>query len=818
LETGNDHMETLIKDISYGIRSLLGRPAFTLISVVTLALGIGASTAIFSVVHAVLLRSLPYGDADRLVMVWENNQRRGPQQQNVINLGNFYDWKEQNHVFEDMAAFIDRDAKLTGEGEPEEIPTQIATPNFFSVLGVNPIMGRNFAPDDGQAGQPNVVVLSYGLWQRRFGGQNVIGRHLTVNNGDATVIGVMPSDFTLHIARWSGTTKPPEMWRPWQISNDLRQRHGRFASAVGRLKPGITLAQAQAEMNTIAARLTQQYPEFDTNWGVLLVPLRTQFSGEIRKALLILLGAVGFVLLIACSNVANLLLARGVSRQKEIGIRVALGAGRARIVRQLLTESLVLAAAGGALGLTLAWQGTALLVAISPPQLFGPASVKMNASVLLFTLGISLLTGIVFGLLPAFEATRVDLNDSLKEGSKNVGGGARSHRLRGAFVVTEIALALVLLIGAGLLIKSFSRLQAVDPGFDPSNVLVMTVSVPHWKYDTDRKTVDFFRLAVSQLQTLPNVESVGAISFLPFNGPYSGTSIDIEGHAKLPPGQELGTGVCVTDANYFRAMKIPLKQGRLFTDDEGTQERHVVVVNEAFARKNLPGENPIGKRVTINMKDQNIPSEIIGVVADSKHLSLDGEPEPMAYWPHPELVYPFMTFVIRTHGPAVNIAGAARNVIHTIDPQQPLGQVSTMQSLLGKSIARSRFNTVLLGIFAFVALVLAAVGTYGVMAYAVTQRTHEFGIRMALGAGAIDILQLVLRRGMGLAIIGVTVGLAAAFALTRLLTSLLFDVQSTDVFTFSAVPLSLIGIALLASYIPARRATRVSPLAALRYE
>ena len=466
----------------------------------------------------------------------------------------------------------------------------------------------------------------------------------------------------------------------------------------------------------------------------------------------------------------------------------------------------------------LAWQGTDLLVALSPPELLGPSSVKINGSVLLFTLGVSLLTGIIFGLLPAFEATRSNLSDSLKEGGKNVGGSSRSHRLRGAFVAAEIALALVLLIGAGLLIKSFSRLQSVDPGFDASNVLTMTVSVPSWKYDTDRKTIDFFKQAVSQLRTLPDVEAAGAISFLPFNGPYSGTLVEIEGRPKLPPGQGLTTGVCVTDANYFQAMKIPLKLGRLFTDQEATDERHVVVVNETFARKNLAGENPIGKRVIIYMKDENPPSEIIGVVADSKHLALEGEPEPMAYWPHPELVYPFMTFVVRTRSDAINTATAARNVIHTLDPQQPVGDITTMQRLLGKSIARSRFNTVLLTVFAFVALVLAAVGTYGVMSYAVTQRTHEFGIRMALGARALDVLKLVLRRGIALAMAGVFIGLAAAFALTRLLASLLFEVKPTDAFTFAAVSLTLIAIALVASFIPAMRATKVDPLVALRYE
>ena len=812
-------MNTLIKDIRFALRSLLKRPAFTLISVITLALGIGAGTAIFSVVHAVLLRSLPYGSADRLVMVWEDTHRTGGKADNVINLGNFFDWKEQNHVFEDMAAFFDLSAKLTGDGEPAEVPSQIATPNLFSVLGVNAIMGRTFLPDDGRPNQPDVVVLSYGLWQTRFGGdQHVIGRHLIMNNHDVTVVGVLPMDFTLHIAKNSMSNKPAELWRPWQVSDDLRKRLGRFALAVARLKPGVTLGEAQVEMNTIAARLEKEYPDFDTNAGVNLVPLRTQFSGEIRKALLILLGAVGFVLLIACANVANLLLARGVSRQKEFGVRAALGAGRARIVRQLLTESLILAMLGGVLGLLLAWQGTDLLVALSPPELLGPSRVGLNTPVLLFTLGVSVLTGIIFGLVPAFETTRFDLHESLKEGGKNIGGSARSHRLRGAFVVAEIALALVLLIGAGLLIRSFRHLQSVDPGFNARNVLTMSVNLPAWKYDTSRKTVDFVKQAVSQLQTLPDVEAVGAINYLPFNGPHAGTLVEIEGRPKPPPGQGLSTGVCVTDANYFHAMNIPLRQGRLFNEQEATEERHVVIVNEAFARKNLPGEDPLGKRVTIYMKDQNVPTEIIGVVADSKHLSLDGEAEAMAYWPHPELSYPFMTFVIRTRGEATNVTGAARNVIHRLDPQQPIGDVSTMERLLAKSIAGSRFNTVLLTVFAFVALALAAVGTYGVMSYAVTQRTHEFGIRMALGAGTLDLLQLVLRRGMTLAIVGVLVGLVGAFALTRLMTSLLFEVKPTDAITFVAVSFSLIAVALLACYIPARRATKVDPLVALRYE
>ena len=812
-------METLLKDIRYGIRSLLNRRSFTAVAVITLALGIGASTAIFTVVYAVLLRSLPYRDADRLVMVWERDTRSADRSQNTINLGNFFDWKEQNRVFEDMAAFFDNSSKLTSEGEPEEIPSQIATPNLFSVLRVDAILGRTFTPDDGKPNQPGVTVLSYGLWQRRFGGdKQVIGRHLTLSNRDVTVIGVLPADFGWYVRKGSMSDKAAQLWLPWQVSDELRQRRGRFARAVARLKPAVTLAQAQSEMDTIGSRLAKQYPDFNTNWGVNLVPLRTQFSGEIRKALLILLGAVGFVLLIACANVANLLLARGVARQKEMAVRAALGAGRSRIIRQLLTESLLLAGLGGALGLMLAWQGIAALVALSPPDLLGPSSVTINWPVLGFTLGVSLLTGIIFGLVPAFEAARFDLHESLKESGKNIGGGIRSHRLRNAFVVAQVALALVLLVGAGLLIKSFSRLQSVDPGFDAKNVLTMTVNLSFWKYDTDRKTIDFFKQAVERLKSLPGVEAAGAINYLPFAGPHAGTLVEIEGRPKPPPGQGLTTGICVTDANYFSVLRIPLERGRLFTQQEATEMRHVVVINETFAHKYFPNEDPLGKRLTIYMKDENLPTEIIGIVGDSKHMALDSETEAMAYWPHAEQAFSFMTLVIRTRGDAVNVASAARNALRELDSQQPIKDVNTMENLLAKSIARSRFNTVLLAIFALVALALATVGIYGVMSYAVTQRTHEIGIRMALGARRADVLKLVLRNGMMLALIGVVTGAAGAFALTRLMSTLLFGVTPTDAITFTAVSASLFVVAFFACYIPARRATKVDPLVALRYE
>jgi putative ABC transport system permease protein len=810
-------MKTLIQDLRFGLRLLLKNPGFTVVAVLTLALGVGASTSIFSVVNAVMLSSLPYRDADRLAIVWEHQRQRN-RPENVINLGNFCDWKEQNNVFEDMAAFFDATAVLTSDGEPEEIPAQIATPNLFSLLGVNALMGRTFTSDDGKPGQPRPVLLSYGLWQRRFGGEGgVIGRKMIINGQDATVVGVTPANFTWHVKKGSMTRKQAELWSPWQVTEDMKQRRGRFAMAVARLKPGVTLNQAQTEMNLIGSRLEQQYNDFNANWGVNVVQLRTQFTGEIRPAMLVLLGAVGFVLLIACANVANLLLARSAARQKEIAVRAALGASRSRIVVQLLTKSALLAVLGGAAGLMLAWWGTNLLVSLSPPELLDLPKVEIDKTVLGFTLAVSLLTGILFGLAPAFESSRFDLHGALKEGGKNV-GGSRSRGLRGALVVAEIALALALLIGAGLLIRSFNRFQSIDPGFNANKLLTMRVSLPGRKYDNDRKRIDFFKQAVEKMQALPGVEAVGATNFLPFAGPHAGTLVEIEGRPKLPPGQGLVTGICVTDEHYFRAMQIPLKRGRLFNAQEANDMRHVVIINEAFARKYFPNEEPLGIRLTIHMKNENVPTEIIGVVGDSKHMGLDSEIEPMSYWPHPELAYSFMTFVIRAQGDAADLAPAARSLIQTLDPEQPVSDLRTMESLLSKSLAKARFNTALLSVFAGVAILLAAVGIYGVMSYTVSQRTNEIGIRMALGARGRNVLYLVIRQGMSLALIGVAVGLAASAALTQLLKKLLFGVSATDPLTFDAIALLLTFIALLACYIPARRAAKVDPMTVLRSE
>jgi putative ABC transport system permease protein len=809
-------MQTFIQDLRYGARTLLKQPGFTLIAVLTLALGIGANTAIFSVVNAVLLRALPYANAEQLVMVWEKSQRR---EQNVINLGNFFDWQAQNTSFADMAAFADFRTNLTGSGDPVELPAQIATDNLFNVLGVTPVLGRTFTPEDAKPGQDSVVVLSYGLWQRQFGSDpNIVGRKLILNNSENTVIGVLPPAFKWHIQGNSLTSQPAELWTPWAVGEGLKQRRGRFASAVARLKPGVSVTQARADMDALAGRLREQYKEFNTGWGVTVVPVREQFAGELRPALRVLLGAVGFVLLIACANVANLLLARAAARQKEIAVRTALGAGRGRIIRQLLTESLLLALLGGAAGLLLAWWGTAALVRLSPPELGVLQGIELSAPVLGFTLGIALLTGVLFGLVPALEASNLKLSETLKEAGRSLSGSTRSQRLRSALVVTEIALALVLLIGAGLLIRSFARLQAVYTGFNAQHVLTMRVALPGRRYNEDPKRINFFTQAVTQMQALPGVEAAGVINFLPFAGPGAGTSFEIAGKPPTLPGQRLTTGVCVADQNFFQAMQIPLKRGRMFTEQEVKEMRHVVVVNEALAAKYFPNEEALGQRLTISMKNENVPTEIIGIVADVKHAQLDKAAEPMSYWPIAELPYNSMTFVLRTRGEPQNAAAAARQVIQTLDPQQPVADVRTLASMLGNSIARQRFNTLLLALFAALALALSAIGIYGVLAYAVTQRTHEIGIRAALGASGADILQLILRQGLRLALLGVALGLVAALALTRLVKTLLFEMSATDPLTFGALTLLLLGVALLACWIPARRAANVDPLVALRYE
>ena len=813
---GGGWLETLWQDLRYGVRMLMKQPGFTLIAVITLALGIGANTAIFSVVHAVLLQSLPYNDADRLVMVWEHNRQRGLRQ-NYVSPANFVEWREQNSVFTDIAAFADNRSILTGVGAPEEIVSQAATPNLFALLGAEAILGRTFTADDGKPGQPLVAVISFGLWHRRFSGDpGVIGRKVILNRADATVIGVMPPDFQWFIRQGSTLGQPPELWAPLIFNNETRASRGRFLRTVARLKPAATLHQAQAEMDTIAGRL-EQTSEFNRGFGAEVIPLREQFTGDIRLALLALFGAVSFVLLIACANVANLQLARAATRASEVAIRSALGASRFSLARQLLTENILLALLGGAAGLLLAVRGIDLLVSLSPPDLLSLPVVKINLAVLGFTIGISLLTGIIFGLAPAWSASRVNPNELLKAG----GGprrGARRHRARRVFVAAEVALALVLLVGAGLLAQSYVRLRSVDPGFDPRNVLTLRVSLPGMKYPEDRQKVSFFKQAVEELKALPGVQAAGVVSHPPFAGMIPITFFKVEGGPALPVSQWPVTNVCVADAGFFSAMQIPLKRGRLFTEQEATEARHVVVINEAMARRHFQNEDPIGKRLTILMSPTPTPTEIIGVVGDAKTTGLDIEAGPMAYWPHPELAFPFMTLVVRAQGDAAGLIAASRIVISALDNEQPVADERTMESLLANSISRARFNTLLLSLFAAVATALAAVGVYGVMAFAVAARTQEIGIRMALGAQMRDVLRLVIGQGMAWVLIGVGTGLIAALALTQLLKQLLFNISATDPITFALVAMLLIGIALLACYLPARRATKVDPLVALKNE
>ena len=816
---GGRWLETFWQDCRYGARSLRKSPAFTAAALLTLALGVGANTAIFSVVEAVLLRALPYANADRVVLLWENNRLRG-RSHNVVNPGNFLDWRDQSQSFDEMAAFADQRYNLTGGGEPEEVAAQATTPNLFQLLGARPALGRTLVPGDEEDGRDDVAVISHALWQRRFGGSpDAVGRTVVLNGNSVTVVGVMPPDFRWFIKENSLSGKPADVWVPMGLTEQQRAaRRGRFMSAVARLKPGVSFEQAQAEMETVGARLEAQYPEVNKGWGVTVVPLREQLAGEIRPALLVLLGAVGFVLLIACVNVANLLLARSAGRHKEMAVRAALGAGRTRIVRQLLTESLLLAVAGGAAGLLLSRWCVTALVALSPPNLLGAGQVGVNPTVLLFTLVVSLLTGVAFGLVPALETSRLNLSESLKESSRGSVGGGRARRLRGALVVAEIGLALVLLVGAGLMVRSFLRLQAVNPGFDPANLLTMRVMLPQSKYPEAGRRVEFFRQAAGRLSALPGVRSASAVSALPFADLGAATRFTVVGRPAPSAAEQPVTDVRVADENYFRTMNIPVVAGRTFTEREAVEDRKVAVVNEAMARRYFPGEDPVGQRIVVNMSAEPGPTEIIGVVGDARYDKLEGELRPMVYWTPPQLTYSSMTFVIRTAGDPEALAPAAVREIQAVDKDQPVSDVRTMESWVAESTARTRFGTLLLGAFACAALLLAAIGIYGVISYSVAQRRNEIGVRMALGAQAGDVLRLVIGQGMRLVLAGVGLGLLGAFALTRVMSGLLYGVGAADPPTFAANALLLTAVSLVACYIPARRATRVNPLTALRHE
>jgi putative ABC transport system permease protein len=816
---GGGMIETFWQDIRYAARGLAKQKTFTLVAVITLALGIGANTAIFSVVNELLLRPLPYLDAERLVMLWEVTPEG--RHQNTTSRANFRGWREQTTSFESMAAFTDQRLNLTGAGEAEEVSVQFATPSLFHVLGVQPILGRDMKEEDGDKDAPPIAILSNGFWQRRFGGDpQIVGKPILLNGTPYTVVGVMPAGFQWHIRSRSGTGRAAEIWSALDIpSGDGPGSRGRFLSTVARLKPGVSVQQAQADMKTAMARLEQDAPRFNKGYQTEIIPLRDQFVGNVRLALWIILGAVGFVLLIACANVANLMLSRAAAREKEIAVRTALGAGRRRLVRQLLTESFLLATIGGLLGLGIAAWGIKALAAISPRDLVNLQRVGLNLTVLGWTMGISFVTSIIFGLAPALEATRLNLNGALKEGKGAEGLNPRSGKLRSGLVIAEVALALVLLASAGLLIKSFGQLRKIDSGFNANNVLTMVVRLPDGKYKEDQQYINFFNQATQRMRTLPGVTAAGMINFLPlYGGLGSGTGFTIEGRPTPGPGEEPSTNVRVSDADYFTAMQIPLLRGRNFTNLEMNEAKHVILINDALARKHFPGENPIGKRITVPMSDKPAATEIIGVVGDVKYDSLIDAAEPTVYFPEPELTYPFMTFVVRTTGDPLASAAAVRREISELDPEQPVSDVRSMNEVMSDTVGRARFNTLLLALFAALATVLAAVGIFGVMNYSLALRTREIGLRMALGAQKGQVLQLMLKQGLVLTLIGTAIGIAGALALTRLLSTLLFGVSSADPAIFAGIVLLLMLVSLVACYLPARRATRIDPMTALRSE
>ena len=822
-QRGLPMLETLFQDLRFGARMLFKNPVFSLIAVITLALGIGANTAIFSVVNGVLLRALPYHEPERLVMVWADRPILQAQigiADIPVAVADFVDWRNQNQVFEQMAAMRPLRINLTGGGEPESVVGLSASASLFPLLGARLALGRALLPEEDQPGANRVVVISHGLWQRRYGADpQLIGQKITLNDEAYTVIGVTAPDFQFprkgELPSYYTGPKKVDLYLPLAFTPEqMNNRRETILVVIARLKPGVGLGQANAEMNAIARRLTEQYPQTNTDKGVRLAPLQQQVVGKARTALLILLGAVGFVLLIACANVANLLLARAAGRQKEMAIRAALGASRGRVLRQLLTESLLLAISGGAAGLLLARWGVEVLLAMAPDNLPRAYDIRLDTSVAGFTLLVSLLTGIVFGLLPALQAAKINLGVTLKEGGRDAAGLLR-RRLRGFLVVSEVALAFVLLIGAGLLIRSFARLTEVDPGLDPRGVLTMDMLLPFAKYK-DGRDITFFQQTLERVRTLPGVDAAATVSPLPLSGGQYITGFGIEGRSS-PTEQTFSAGNRLISPDFFKTFRVPLIKGRLLAESDGAKAPPVVVINESLAHRYFANEDPLGKRITLNGDATRV---IVGIVGDVKHSALDEEATPQIYRAIAQLQFPtlFMSLAVRASGDPMQMVAAVRGQVWAVDKDIPLLNIETMERLMTKSVAPRRFNLLLLGVFALVGLALAAVGLYGVMSYTVTQRTREIGVRMAMGAQPGDVSRLVIGEGMNLALIGALLGLGGALALTRLLKTLLFGVSATDPLTFIAIAALLIIVALLACWIPARRATKVNPIIALRHE
>ena len=801
-------IEDLWRDFRFSLRSLLKRPGFTAIALLALALGIGANTAIFSLVNAVILQPLPYRDPDRLISVYGTRNRST---QGSVGPTDFLDYRSQNKTFEQFAASgsMMLPMNLTGSGEPERLNASIITGNYFDTFGVRPALGRGFSLENEKTGQDHVTVLSHAFWQTRFGGDpNIVNKTINLDGKAYEVLGVMPAEVVL--------PQPAQLWVPINFDADpeMKMRNARFLRGIGRLKEGVTLDQAQTDTDLIAAQLEQQYPDSNTGWSLRLIPLREILVGGSRTMLFILFGAVGFVLLIACANVANLLLVRAAARQKEIAMRTALGASRLRIIRQMITESLLLAIFGGALGALLAVAGVKLLVSLGEDNIPRTANVKIDATVLAFTLLISLATGLLFGLAPAIRTMKENLVDALKDEIRGGSEATVKNRTRSLLVVFESAIAVMLLIAAGLLIRSLVALQNVDPGFDPNNVLTLRVDLPRQKYNTPEKASNFFEQLETRVAGLPGVEAVGLITDLPLSGEARDMPYRVEGR---PATSDIAfVDFRRVNKNYFSAMRIPLRRGRNFTEQEVRQSDKAIVVSQAFVDSVFPNEEALGKRLIIWSGIRNEPYEIIGIVGDTRYQSLQGEPSATMYVPTREFL--FVNLVIRTQGDPLSLVGGVRKEVNALDPDQPIAAIRPMTEWVAMSAAGARYRTTLLGLFALVAMILAATGIYGVMSYSVAQRTQEIGVRMALGARPLDVLKLVVRQGMMLALIGVIVGLAGALALTRVMSSLLFGVTERDPITFVAVAALLIVVAFISCFVPAHRATKVDPLVALRYE
>jgi putative ABC transport system permease protein len=799
---------------------LRNRPGFTLIAAIALALGIGANTAIFSVVNTVVLRPLAFNDPDRLVLMWERHAKLTDLDRMWVAYPDFLDWREQNEVFEGMAAFNTTSVNLTGGDMPEEIQTARVSSDLFPVLGIQPLIGRTFLPDEDKPGANPVVVMSHGLWQRRYGSDpELVGRQIPLDGEAYTVVAVMPEGF-----QFPFRARPVELWipigldgnRPWMTN---RGSHPGIA-VIGRLKEGVTIEQARAGMATVTDRIAQQYPNTSRDTSAGLIGFTEEVVGDIRPVLLVLLGGVAFVLLIACANVASLLMSRSTARQKEIAIRTALGASRKRIIRQMLTESLLLAILGGALGLMLALWGIDILMALSPAGIPRLKETALDGRVLGFTFVLSMLTGLIFGLAPAFYGSKPDLNESLKDGGRGTTEGARASRVRSMLVVGELALALVLLIGAGLMIKSFMRLMDVRAGFNTESVLTAGIPLPSPKYDQPETQREFFGRVLEKVEALPGVRAAGVTSSLPPGGGTWQSGMAIEGRP-APPGEiNPLADISMISPSYFSASGITMIDGRHFGGQDTPDSTLVAIIDETLARRYWPDESPLGKRIAVDRDNDGRPNwrEIVGVAGHVKLYGLDADARIQIYVPYTQLPASVMTLVIRSETDPLGLVAAVREQVLSIDGDQPLGNVMTFEEVLEQSTADRRFSMLLFAIFAVVALVLAAVGIYGVISYMVTQRTHEIGIRMALGARPGDVLRLVMGRAMMLAVAGIVSGVVAAFGLTRLMTSFLFQVSTTDSITFVIISLFLAAVALLASYIPARRATRVDPMVALRYE